>query len=252
MSDPSPHGSGLESAVPDSLVASGDVQIARYLDAALATNTKTAYAADLAAWTRWCTAQATTPLPADPIALARHLAEMADRGLAVATIERRLAAISRAHRDAGHHSPSHHPGIGRLLEGIRRTHGTFPVNRKQALSTEEIRRLLAAIDQTPRLSRAKRLRDRAIVLPGFAGGMRRSELAGLDHAHLQTREDGLAVTIARSKTDQTAVAQQEWLAGPLSFTARPATVHRRPGDGPTVRPLPGRSGRCPPLCSTGR
>lgn len=88
------------------------------------------------------------------------------------------------------------------LEGIRRTIGTAPA-KKRALGTDDITRIITAIDAAARTAALAASRDRALVLIGFAGGLRRSELAGLDAQDVEDRKGGIAVTLRRSKTDQT-------------------------------------------------
>ena len=111
----------------------------------------------------------------------------------------RLVAIRQAHRLAGHELRADHPAIRDVLQGIRRTHGTAPA-KKEAAVTEIVR------DAVRELAKAghglRSLRDRALLLVGFAAALRRSELVALDAADLAFTRDGLVLTLRRRKTDQ--------------------------------------------------
>jgi integrase len=114
------------------------------------------------------------------------------------TIVRRLAAIAMLHRDRDLPSPAslRFPQVGDVIRGIRREKGTRP-EQKRPLSTDELCRMVSALPNTPH-----GLRDRALLLLGFAGGFRRSELARIDFSDVEDTEDGLTILIRRSKNDQ--------------------------------------------------
>src|SRR5262249_14650290 len=111
------------------------------------------------------------------------------------TIGRRVAAIRYAHKLAGHDAPTDDERVRATVRGIRRTKGTAP--RKKAPATAA--RIIAMANTGDGLIA---LRDRALLLLGFAGAFRRSELVALDVAHIEQTDAGLRVTIAHSKTDQ--------------------------------------------------
>jgi integrase len=127
--------------------------------------------------------------------VAAYIAECAGH-LKPGSIQRRLNAIAEAHKAAGVESPTHAGIVRNTLKGIRRTLGTAPVQKAPAL-TDDIRAMVEATD-TGLID----TRDRALVLLGFAGAFRRSELAALDLADCTFGKDGLTVTLRRSKTDQ--------------------------------------------------
>ena len=110
---------------------------------------------------------------------------------------RRLTAITKAHQIAGHPSPAtmQQPAVSETLKGIRRTLGTAQ-QTKAPLLTADVRRMVEALPDT-----VAGRRDRALLLLGFAGGFRRSELAALDVGDVLPTEDGLVVKLRRSKTD---------------------------------------------------
>jgi integrase len=160
-------------------------------------NTRRAYAADWADFTTWCRQAGLAPLPAAPETVAAYLAALA-RTHAPATLRWRLAALSRAQRQAGHRFWPSHPAIRETPRGIGRDHGA-PQRRAAALATPEIRRLVAACGGD-----AAGLRDRALLLLGYAGALRRSEIVGIDREHLAFDAEGLRLTLPRSKGDQAA------------------------------------------------
>lgn len=166
-----------------------------YHDAAKAPATLKAYRNDWACWSSWCERQGCCPLPADPRAVALYIADLAGVK-AVATIQRRLTSISVEHKAAGHDSPTKASVVTATWKGIRRTFGTAQ-NQKAPARTQEVRAMVATLGDGP-----GGIRDRALLLIGFAGALRRSELVALDVDDVLEREDGLVVTLRRSKTDQ--------------------------------------------------
>ncbi len=113
------------------------------------------------------------------------------------TLVQRLAALSRAHRLANLPWPSAHPAIRNTLRGIQRKYGR-PAKQAAALVTEEITRLVATCDRS-----LAGQRDRALLLLGYAGALRRSELVAVAREHVQITHDGLRLLIPRAKGDQT-------------------------------------------------
>src|ERR687893_1558467 len=183
------------------LVLPGDVEsVGRYLTAARAESTRKAYDADFRAWSAWARQRGFPPLPAADAAVAAYLAALSDAGASPRTIARRLSGIGHAHREAGHPSPSEHPGTREVLRGVRRTaarDGRRP-KKARAVDTETIR---ALVEDLP--AGVAGLRDRALILTSFALGLRASEVSGLDVSDLSpSGHGGLDVTIRWSKTDQ--------------------------------------------------
>jgi site-specific recombinase XerD len=167
-----------------------------YLAAEKSSATRRAYAADLAHFTTWCEASSESALPATPIAVARYLSHLADGGWKVATIERRVAAIRSAHKAAGLEPPTNAEGVKAVMRGIRRSKGARQT--KKAPATADI---IATLRYPETLAG---IRDRAIVLTGFAAGLRRSELVELNIDDIQFRPRGMLIQIRHSKTDQEA------------------------------------------------
>jgi integrase len=166
-----------------------------YQDAADAPAALRAYAADMANYEAWCQRHGFAAMPATPEIVGAYLAA-AGEGYAMPTLRRRVAAIARACGVAGHPLDTKHPAIRETLRGIGRKHGT-PARRSAALTTGEIRKLSRACGTT-----LAGTRDRALFLVGFAGALRRSELIGLDVAHVTWTDEGVTLLIERSKTDK--------------------------------------------------
>jgi integrase len=166
-----------------------------YQSAADASSTLRAYKADLANFKAWCVERNLDPMPSAPEIVGAYLAD-AGRGYALSTLRRRVAAIARAHRMTKQPLDTRHPAIRETLRGIARTHGE-PPRRSAALTTADIKRLLAACgdDMAGR-------RDQALFLVCFAGALRRSELVGLDIEQVTWVPDGMRILITRSKTDK--------------------------------------------------
>jgi len=167
-----------------------------YAERAKADNTVRAYRADWRDFAAWCEARAQPALPAPPETVALYLTDLAGMGRKASTIGRRLSAISQAHQLAGFPSPTKDGRVRAVLAGIRRTHGSAQEAKAPALA-DDIRAMVAALP-----AGLVGTRDRALLLLGFAGAFRRSELVALDVADLAETRDGLVVTLRRSKTDQ--------------------------------------------------
>jgi integrase len=169
-----------------------------FVAAAKAPATLKAYRNDWRDFESWCKTHQLPALPSTPETVALYIADRAS-ALASGTIARRLTSITKAHQAAGFtDSPAttRHFVVGETLKGIRRTIGTAQHGKAPLLSAD-IRRIVAA-----RRADLLGLRDATLVLVGFAGGFRRSELAGIDICDLKFSADGVVVTVRKSKTDQ--------------------------------------------------
>lgn len=167
-------------------------QVNHYTQAALADNTHRSYKADLAHFR----AHGGT-VPTTAIKLAEYLASFADT-LAVATLQHRLIAIHRAHLEAGHTSPAMDSLVKRTMQGIRRTKGTTQRRVRALVKDDIIELVLTAEKQRP----MKAARDVALILIGFAGAFRRSELVSIRKEDITAFDHGLEIHIRRTKTQQ--------------------------------------------------
>lgn len=170
-----------------------------YAAAAQADNTKRAYESDRRHFAAWCARYEFAPMPATVPVVTLYVTALATAGKSVATIRRRAAAVARAHREAGELPPTSDPDFRKVLEGISRVEGTAP-KKKTALLRDQLQDMIAVIETDTNVG----LRDRALILVGFALALRRSELVALQVEDLTPSPDGMVVRIARSKTDQQA------------------------------------------------
>jgi integrase len=162
-----------------------------------AENTKRAYRSAWADFQTWCKQAGYDALPAGIKAVRYYLADLADKGKSVSTIEVRRAAISAAHVAARCAAdPTHHPDVKDLMEGITRVLGKGG-DKKEPITLGVLGQIVGAIDT----STTQGKRDKALILVGYAGAFRRSELVGVDVAHVRINGK-LAVLLPKSKTDQ--------------------------------------------------
>ena len=173
-------------------------QAADYAGAEKAAGTRKAYWKDFEIFGVWCQERGLDVLPASAESVAAYLAFEARRGTKPSTIGRRCAAIRYVHSIGGHAIPTADERVKAVVRGIRRAHGVAP--RRMSPATSE-----CVIAMAPRPDGSLvALRDRALLLLGFAGAFRRSELVALDVADIEEVAEGLRVTIRRGKTDQEA------------------------------------------------
>ena len=170
--------------------------IAALVRDSLSENSRRAYASDLARFAAWGGA-----VPATPAIIADYLADHADTH-AVATLIRWLTSLAKAHRALDVPDPTDCELVKSVLRGIRRRNGSLPSQAKPLLRDD----LFAILDAMGDGMKADR--DRALLLVGFAGGFRRSELVGLDVADIEPLKQGIVITIRRSKTDQLGVGRK--------------------------------------------
>ena len=178
-------------------------QTADYIRAGKADSTLRAYRADWRHFEIWCRDHGFSALPATPETVAFYLSEFGG-SQAAATLTRRLTSINKVHRAAAHPAPAlmEHPAVGETLKGIRRAHGTEQTP-KQPLFTEQLRAMIRSLPETP-----IGLRDRALLLLGFAGAFRRSELVRVQVEDVAETQEGLLIRVRRSKTDQEGKGRQ--------------------------------------------
>jgi integrase len=222
-SDDAPHGDerdertsrgGASIALPSHVAGSGTldrlVDTARgYAEASTAENTNKAYAADWKHFTRWCRLKGTDPLPPSPAMVGLYVADLAapagkTPALSVATIERRLSGLSWNYTRRGFTLDRKDRHIATILAGIKRKHARPPV-QKEAILPEDIQAMVATLPHDLR-----GLRDRAILLAGYAGGLRRSEIVGLDVHKDDTPDSGGWVEIMEQGALLTVNAKTGW------------------------------------------
>lgn len=182
-----------------------DERARSFIDEATSPNTRRAYRADWQDFTTWCEHHHETPLPASPETVTRYIADLAE-ALKVSTIERRLTSIAVAHRFAKVASPTRSVEVTTAMKGIRRSKAKAgeTVTQKEAAVTAIIRAMVRDLTDAP-----ADLRDRALLLLGFAGAFRRSELVALNVRDVKFSREGLVVTVRMSKTDQEGAGQEK-------------------------------------------
>jgi site-specific recombinase XerD len=175
----------------DILAGRASVYIRRFK----ASNTLKAYQSDWEDFRKWCETHSRKVLPASADTVILYLSDLAETHKP-STLTRRIASISQVHQIAGHETPSRDANVRMVMAGITRTRGRAQ-DTKTAILVEDLKQMVAGLPEG-----VLGIRNRALLLIGFSGGFRRSELVGLDRNAIEITRDGLAVTIRRSKTDQ--------------------------------------------------
>lgn len=222
--------------VPFDLTQLGDdvgaLAVSELVRASIASSTKAVYARAIRAYDAWCDGRGHSSVPTDPGTLARFLAHEVERGKAPKSLGVVLAAIRAAHLAKGHSSPTDHELIRRVMGGAaRRAALHHQDRRKQPIKAhDELDQLISIVESElevvaesvpselshsashhDKIERAVRafekkrlaaLRDRAIILMGFAGALRRSEVVAIRVGHIRRVGEGIILTVPRSKTDQ--------------------------------------------------
>ncbi|GAB3163288.1 site-specific integrase [Telluribacter humicola] len=180
-------------------------KVTEYVQAGLegAKNTQRAYQSDIRHYVEWCQAQGVSAFPAEADTLSAYLAHLADV-CKWATIQRRMAAIRKWHDLKDQEFPSKHKQVVAVLEGIRRVKG---VRQKQApaFDLDEFRGLIQSLEH----DNPTELRDKLVLLLGFTGAFRRSELVALNIEDLSFSRQGLIITMRQSKTNQYGEIEQK-------------------------------------------
>jgi site-specific recombinase XerD len=189
------HGTELEPASRDAVDLARASDVARELvERGVAANTRRAYRSAWASWEAWAQAAGVDPRAATARDVALHVADLVDHGRGLSTIRVRLAAIAAAYAAAGVESPTREPVVAAVVRGARRS--VRPASRKDPIGLDGLARMVGGLG-----AGVAGKRDRALLLLGFAGAFRRSELVALDVAHVREVADGLVVLVERSKTD---------------------------------------------------
>lgn len=167
-----------------------------FLSGSVPENTKRAYASDWAGFTDWCEDKGVSPLPAHPASVAAFLADESAH-CKPATLRRRLASIGKMHGINGHPNPCSTEAVKGTMKGIERQFGIAQASKAPA-THERIEKMIASCPAVT----LDGLRARAILLLGYAGAFRRSELCDLLVDDLKWSKEGVVITVRRSKTDQ--------------------------------------------------
>ena len=165
-----------------------------------AINTIRAYKSDFKDFGSFCIKHSFKALPTEPKIVALYLTYLSGKDAKMSTLRRRLVSISMMHRLKGHYLDTKHPVIIENLMGIKRTKGSIQKGKKPIL-INQLKAIVNVINKE-KIKEIKKARDKAIILVGFGGGFRRTELISIDYEDLEFVVEGVKITIKRSKTDQ--------------------------------------------------
>ena len=164
-----------------------------------ANNTLRAYKSDFKDFGAFCSRHGLSSLPTEPKIVSLYLTHLS-KNSKISTLRRRLVSISMVHKLKGHYLDTKHPIIVENLMGIRRVKGSIQIGKKPIL-INHLKLIINSINEQ-NSNETKKLRDKAIILIGFGGGFRRTELISIDYEDLEFVPEGLKITIRKSKTDQ--------------------------------------------------
>jgi site-specific recombinase XerD len=186
---------------------------------ALSPNTLRGYQTDWQDFATWCQEQGRDSLPAETATVSLYFADRSQH-LTTASLTRRIAAISKRHGQAGYISPTKQPEFREVMAGIRKSKKDRLQTAKAALLNSDLVEILGAIEANDDLDRLQAARDRALLMIGFAGALRRSELVNLDVEDIVKTREGIILSLRWSKTDQE--GQGTEIAIPKGRNRRPA------------------------------
>ena len=164
-----------------------------------ANNTIRAYKSDFKDFAAFCTRHSLNSLPSEPKIISLYLTYLS-KNSKISTLKRRLVSISMVHKLKGYYLDTKNPIIVENLIGIKRVKGSIQKGKKPLL-INHLKLIINTINGI-KVEQVKKQRDKTLILIGFAGGFRRTELISIDYEDLDFVEDGLKITIKKSKTDQ--------------------------------------------------
>ena len=179
-------------------VKSLELETLKNLKNSKATNTLRAYKADYKNFASFCIKNGFKPIPSEPKIISLYLTFLS-KSFKFSTLKRRLASISVIHKLSGHYIDVKHPMITENLMGIKRIKGSYQKAKKPIL-INDLKLIVNVIDKDK--NEKNRFKNRALILIGFAGGFRRSELVAIDYEDLDFVSEGVKIFVKRSKTDQ--------------------------------------------------
>ncbi|MBD1165648.1 tyrosine-type recombinase/integrase [Pelagibacterales bacterium SAG-MED10] len=165
-----------------------------------ANNTVRAYKSDFNDFGLFCSQNGFKSLPSEPKVVSLYLTHLSTKDVKMSTLKRRLVSIGVIHKLKGHYLDTKHPSIIENIMGIKRRKGSIQKGKKPLL-INNLKILINVIDKEKN-EEIKKIRDRSIILIGFSGGFRRKEIVSLDYDDLEFIQEGLKISLKRSKTDQ--------------------------------------------------
>tara|TARA_A100001015_G_C14942970_1_gene693380 strand:+ start:29 stop:982 length:954 start_codon:yes stop_codon:yes gene_type:complete len=169
------------------------------LKSSKANNTLRAYKSDFKDFGAFCSIHGFKSLPSEPKIVSLYITHLSKKSK-LSTLRRRLVSISMIHKLKGHYLDTKHPIIVENLMGIRRVKGSIQKGKKPIL-INHLKSIINVINNQD-IDEIKKLRDKSIILVGFGGGFRRSELVSIDYDDLEFVQEGVKINIRKSKTDQ--------------------------------------------------
>jgi len=170
------------------------------LKSSKANNTIRAYKSDFKDFLAFCAKNGFKSLPTDSKIVALYLTYLSSGGAKISTLRRRLVSIGVIHKLKGHYLDTKHPIIIENLMGIKRRIGSFQQGKKPIL-INQLKSIINVIDNE-KTKEIKKIRDKTLILIGFGGGFRRTELVSIDYNDVEIVAEGVKIVIRRSKTDQ--------------------------------------------------
>ena len=170
-----------------------EIETLKNLKNSKSNNTLRAYQSDFKDFSAFCIKNGFSAIPTQPKIIALYITHLS-KSSKFSTLKRRIASISVIHKLKGHYLDTKHPIIMENLHGIKRTLGSRQKAKKPIL-INDLKLIIKAIDK-------EKIRDKALILIGFAGGFRRSELVNIYYDDVEFVNEGVKILIKRSKTDQ--------------------------------------------------
>ena len=164
-----------------------------------ANNTLRAYKSDFKDFGAFCAKHGFNSIPTEPKVVSLYLTHLSTNSK-ISTLRRRLVSIGVVHKLKGHYLDTKHPIIIENLMGIKRKKGSIQTGKKPIL-INHLKQIINVIDEQ-KIEKIKKLRNRTLILIGFGGGFRRTELISINYEDLDFVEEGVKITLRRSKTDQ--------------------------------------------------
>ena len=174
-------------------IKSLEIETLKNLKNSKANNTLRAYQSDFKDFSAFCAKNGLPSIPTQPKIIAIYITHLS-KSSKFSTLKRRIASISVIHKLKGHYLDTKHPIIMENLHGIKRTLGSRQKAKKPIL-INDLKLIIKAIDE-------EKIRDKALILIGFAGGFRRSELVNIDYEDIEFVSEGVKILVKRFKTDQ--------------------------------------------------
>ena len=169
------------------------------LKSSKANNTLRAYKSDFRDFGAFCAKHGFNSMPTEPKVVSLYLTHLSTSSK-ISTLRRRLVSIGVVHKIKGHYLDTKHPVIIENLMGIKRKKGSIQIGKKPLL-INHLKQIINVIDEQ-KIEKNKKLRNKTLILIGFGGGFRRTELISIDYEDVDFVQEGVKITVKRSKTDQ--------------------------------------------------